>query len=73
MRHPCTTPCLAPYDVPAKERRRHVMYEYVRSTSMSARRLSSKPGRRCLGRVSSVCACTPHVLPSSTSMHACMC
>lgn len=24
MRHPCTTPCLAPYDVPAKERRRHV-------------------------------------------------
>lgn len=23
MRHPYTTPCLAPYDVPAKERREH--------------------------------------------------
>lgn len=48
MRHPCTIPCLAPYDVPAKERTGHV----------SARRLYSNPGPPMSWMVSRINACT---------------
>lgn len=74
MRRPYTTPCLAPYDVPAKERKRMFVLLLVQvciwmdGASISARKQSSYPGRQCLKRRSKVCAVLEHWV---SSMHAC--